>query len=106
MAVDVFRAISEPTRRAILDRLAAGEVGAGSLAAEFPMTASAVSQHLKVLRDAGLVEVRRQGRARLYRLAPGGLREAHDWLEHYRAFWEDRFDVFAELVEQHERGPS
>ena len=104
MNTDVFRAISDPTRRAILDRLTGGEHAAGTLAAGFPVTPGAVSQHLKVLRDAGLVRVRRDGRARLYTLAPDRLREVHDWVEHYRAFWEHSFDTLGELLDEQEGG--
>ena len=96
---DVFHAISDPRRRAILDHLAGGELASGDLAARLPVTPGAVSQHLKVLREAGLVAVRRDGRRRLYRVTPEPLGQVHDWIAHHRAWWEDRLDVLADLVQ-------
>jgi len=85
--VDVFHAIADPTRRAILDRLRSGGVSVADLAAGFDMTRPAVSKHLRVLRDAQLVEEERDGRQRVYRLTPGPLRELSQWVESYRSFW-------------------
>jgi len=85
--VDVFHAIADPTRRAILDRLRSGGVAVADLAAGFDMTRPAVSKHLRVLRDAQLVEEERDGRQRVYRLTPGPLRELSQWVESYRSFW-------------------
>jgi DNA-binding transcriptional ArsR family regulator len=75
----VYRAISDPTRRRILDLLAHGEQSVGWLVARFPFSQPAVSQHLRVLREAGLVRVRRQGRLRLYSIDPRPLRVVHGW---------------------------
>ena len=87
---DVFRAVADPTRRQLLDRLADGGESMMKLAASFEMSLPAVSQHLKVLREAGLVEERREGRLRIYTLVPGPLREVSDWIGHYEQFWQTR----------------
>jgi DNA-binding transcriptional ArsR family regulator len=85
---DVFRAIADPTRRAILDRLRAGPANAGSLAADFRSSRPAVSKHLRVLREARLVVDTRVGRERLYTVDPIPLQSVAGWLEGYRSFWE------------------
>jgi DNA-binding transcriptional ArsR family regulator len=85
---DPFRAIADPTRRAILDRLRAGPANAGALAADFRSSRPAVSQHLKVLRDARLVIAQRIGRERIYTVNPAPLQSVAGWLEGYRAFWQ------------------
>jgi|SRR4051794_35776819 DNA-binding transcriptional ArsR family regulator len=87
---DVFHAIADPNRRRMLDTLAGGELAAQELARQFDMSFAAVSQHLKVLHEAGLVERRAQGRQRIYRLAPSRLREVEDWTARYRRFWRGR----------------
>jgi len=97
---DVFHAIADPRRRQILDHLAGGELASGRLAERLPITPGAVSQHLKVLREAGLVAVRKQGRQRLYRVTPQPLTQVHDWVAHHRAWWQDRLDVLEDLVQQ------
>ena len=79
--VDVFMAIAHPVRRELLERLTSGELPAGRLAERFTMSRPAISQHLDVLVDAGLVSERREGRARLYRLNPASLREVREWVE-------------------------
>jgi len=88
----VFRALGDPTRRAILDRLRHRGRGVNELCAPFAMSQPAISQHLKVLSDAGLVEVTRYGRERIYRLRPAPLRDAHDWLGHFEQFWSAKLD--------------
>jgi DNA-binding transcriptional ArsR family regulator len=80
----VYRAISEPTRRRILDLLAERERPVKELATGFRMSQPSLSQHLRVLRDAGLVRVRRQGRMRVYSVDPGPLRGVYDWVVHHR----------------------
>ena len=85
---DVFRAIADPTRRAILDRLRAGPANAGSLAADFRSSRPAVSKHLRVLREARLVVDTRLGRERVYTVDPLPLQAVAGWLEGYRAFWQ------------------
>ena len=85
---DVFRAIADPTRRAILDRLRAGPANAGALAADFRSSRPAISKHLRVLREARLVVDRRVGRERLYTVNSVPLQSVAGWLEGYRAFWQ------------------
>ncbi len=88
----VLDVIAEPTRRRILDAVRDGERSVGELVAEVGMHQPGVSRHLKVLRDAGLVEVRQDAQRRLYRLRPEPLRELDAWLEPYRAEWSARLD--------------
>jgi DNA-binding transcriptional ArsR family regulator len=95
----VFGALADPTRRAILERLVAGEATVGELGAPFRMSQPAISKHLKVLESAGLVSRRRQGTANLSRLEPEALRGADDWLERYRAAWEERFVRLDEVLD-------
>lgn len=83
----VFQALSDPTRRKILGILRRGDRSTGNLAERFPMTRPAVSSHLRVLYDAGLVDRRKEGRNQLYTLASGALRDARMWLELYAAEW-------------------
>ena len=91
--VDIFSAIAEPTRRAMLSMLAQGERSAGELVDAFPeLTQPAVSRHLRVLREAHLVEARPQAQLRIYSLRPERLRELDRWLAIYRPFWSDRLD--------------
>ncbi len=85
---DVFRAIADPTRRAILDRLRAGPANAGALAADFRSSRPAISKHLRVLREARLVVDTRIGRERVYTVDPVPLQGVAGWLEGYRAFWQ------------------
>jgi DNA-binding transcriptional ArsR family regulator len=85
---DVFRAIADPTRRAILDRLRAGPANAGALAADFRQSRPAISKHLSVLRRARLVTDTRVGRERLYAVDPVPLQSVAGWIEGYRAFWQ------------------
>jgi len=84
----VFAAIADPTRREILQRLASGDMAAGNIAAAFPISRPAVSKHLRILREAALVQEQRRGRHRVYRLNAQPLREVDRWLEQYRTFWE------------------
>jgi DNA-binding transcriptional ArsR family regulator len=92
---DVFAALSDPTRRAIVAQLAAGEATVGELAAPFDMSLAAVSKHVHVLRHAGLLSQRQEGRARLCRLVAAPLRDADQWLTDYRRFWDLRLDALA-----------
>jgi DNA-binding transcriptional ArsR family regulator len=95
-----FSALADPTRRAILARLAAGEVSVTKLAEPFAMSMPAVSKHLKVLERAGLIARGREAQWRPCRLEAGPLKDVSDWLEHYRRFWEESFDrLDAYLVE-------
>ena len=88
-----FAALADPTRRRIVELLADREYPAGVLARRFDMTPPAVSQHLRLLRDAGLVRVRRDAQRRIYTLDPAGLAELDAWLARYRRFWHDRLDT-------------
>jgi len=92
-----YAALAEPHRREILDLLRGGERPAGDLVGHLKLSQPGVSKHLKVLREAGLVAVRVDGRRRLYALNPQPLAEVDAWLEPYRTFWSDRLDA----LEQH-----
>src|SRR5712671_4953000 len=96
----VFRAVSDPTRRAILSMLADGDRSAGDLQAPFAITQPAVSRHLRVLREAGLVSERAAGRRRIYALRPEPLRRVADWVGHYERFWVDRLERFGAALER------
>jgi DNA-binding transcriptional ArsR family regulator len=87
-----FAALSDPTRRAILARLASGETSVTELARPFAMSLPAISKHLKVLERAGLITRGREAQWRPCRLEAGPLKDAADWLERYRRFWEESFD--------------
>ncbi|AIE85357.1 ArsR/SmtB family transcription factor [Fimbriimonas ginsengisoli] len=97
---DVFGAISAPSRRDMLRMLARREMPVMELAESFDMTLSAVSQHLGVLRDAGLVSLRKEGRQRMYRLNPEPLRAVAEWLEFYEPFWNDRLHQLGQYLEE------
>jgi DNA-binding transcriptional ArsR family regulator len=98
-----FAALADPTRRAILARLARGEASVGDLAAPFDISLPAVSRHLKVLEHAGLIEREADAQWRMCRLKGRPLREAHGWLERYRRFWEESLDRLVEYLEKEER---
>jgi DNA-binding transcriptional ArsR family regulator len=87
-----FAALADPTRRAILARLATGETSVTDLAAPFEMSMPAISKHLKVLERAGLIARGREAQWRPCRIEGSPLREVADWVEHYRRFWEESFD--------------
>src|SRR6266478_2066012 len=87
-----FAALADPTRRAILARLVSGEASVTELAAPFEMSMPAISKHLKVLEHAGLIARGREAQWRPCRLEAAPLKDAADWLEHYRRFWEQSFD--------------
>jgi DNA-binding transcriptional ArsR family regulator len=102
-----FSALADPTRRAILARLIAGEVSVTELAEPFAMSLPAVSKHLKVLERAGLIQRSREAQWRPCRLAAGPLKDAAEWLEHYRRFWEeslDRLDEYLGELQAEEEG--
>lgn len=98
-----FKAVSEPTRRRILELLADGEHTVSELHAHFEMSQPAISQHLKVLLDAGLVEPVREGRTRVYRLLAEPLREVHDWAAHYERFWTQKLDALGKYLDHQEK---
>jgi DNA-binding transcriptional ArsR family regulator len=96
---DVFAALADPTRRAILARLAAGEATAGELAAPFPVSAQAISKHLNVLERAGLITRTREAQFRRCRIVPAPLREVAGWAEQYRQLWEERYDTLGTYLD-------
>jgi DNA-binding transcriptional ArsR family regulator len=95
-----FAALADPTRRAILARLASGEASVTELAAPFAMSQPAISKHLKVLERAGLISRGQDAQRRPRRLEPKPLADATDWLEHYRQAWEARFQRLDALLEE------
>ena len=101
-----FRALADPTRRAILGRLAEGEASVSELAEPFPISAQAVSRHLKVLEGAGLITRGRTAQLRPSKLRAAPLQDAVDWLETYRRFWEDSFDRLEVRLREAEQGPA
>ena len=100
---EIFRALADPTRRGVYERLCQGEAAVGELTARFDVSQPAISQHLRVLRAAGLVSERRSGRNIYYRVDPKGLRPLVDWLAHYQAFWGDHLDKLKALTEELEK---
>ena len=97
---DVFNAVAEPQRRAILDALAVGERPVGELVRELALAQPQVSKHLRVLREVGAVEVREAGRQRLYRVNGPALKPIHDWVRGYERSWSDRFDALDAVLEE------
>ena len=107
---ETFAALADPTRRAILARLALGETPVTELAEPFEMSMPAVSKHLKVLERAGLIERGREAQWRPCRLAPAPLKDVEDWVEQYRKFWEQSFDRLDQYLRElqtkdEKRGP-
>lgn len=96
----MFRALADPSRRAILERLTRGEAAVKDLTARFDISQPAVSQHLATLLKAGLVSERRDGRLVYYRVDPKGLRPLINWLTHYQAFWPERLNRLHALLEE------
>ena len=106
----VFGALADPTRRAILARLADGDLPVRELASPFPMSQPAISRHLKVLEAAGLISRTRRATARLSHLEPEPLREATSWLANYQSLWDERYDrldaVLASLTQHGKENPA
>lgn len=100
-----FAALADPTRRAILARLAAGEASVGELAAPFSMSQPAISKHLKVLENAGLISAGQDAQRRPRRLEPRPLAEATEWLETYRELWERRYGELDALLAELQSKP-
>ena len=96
----IFQALADPSRRAIFESLTRGEAAVKDLTARFSISQPAVSQHLATLRDAGLVNGRREGRRVYYRVEPRGLKPLVDWMTHYRVFWMERVDRLEQLLEK------
>lgn len=99
-AEDVFRAIADPTRRAILDRLRAGPLPVNTLAADFDSSRPAISKHLRVLREARVVAEERAGRERVYRLQPVALSEVAGWIDGYRTLWQANLNSLKRFLEK------
>ena len=97
---DAFNAVAEPRRRQILDVLAGGERPVNDLVAELGLAQPQVSKHLRVLREVGAVDVRDEGRQRLYRLNGHALKPIHDWVQRYEATWAERFDELDVVLEE------
>jgi DNA-binding transcriptional ArsR family regulator len=102
----VFSALADPTRRAILARLTEGDANVAELAAPFSMSQPAISRHLKVLEQAGLISRHRRATARLSHLEADPLREATDWLAKYQAYWDESYERLDQLLATLERHPS
>jgi DNA-binding transcriptional ArsR family regulator len=97
---DAFNAVAEPRRRQILDVLVHGETAVGELVVALGLAQPQVSRHLRVLREVGAVEVREDGRRRLYRLNGQALKPIHDWVKDYEQLWTDRFDQLDAVLEE------
>jgi DNA-binding transcriptional ArsR family regulator len=100
-----YAALADPTRRAILARLALGEATVGEIAEPFPVSGPAISRHLKVLEEARLITRTRRSQQFICRLNPEGLKSAQEWLDYYRAFWTGAFDRLGEHIARHPHLP-
>lgn len=99
-SADIFHAIADPTRRAILDQLQQGKQPVKQLAAPFAISLPAISQHLQILCNVGLVTQQRYGRQRLYQLNPTPLKQVSDWVSQYEQFWQAKLDALGEYLEE------
>jgi DNA-binding transcriptional ArsR family regulator len=97
---DAFNAVAEPRRREIVDLLAAGERPVGEIVTQLSLPQPQVSKHLRVLRAVGVVDVRKDGRLRLYRLNAAALRPIHDWVKDYERMWSERFEQLDDVLEE------
>ncbi len=101
--MDVFYALAEPTRRKILEMLAShGELSATQICEKFPVSPPAISQHLKVLREANLVSMEKRAQQRIYRINPGAVHELEGWARQLVQLWDQRFDALDRLLEEGE----
>ncbi len=98
--MNVFAALADPTRAEIVDRLAGGPLTATEVVDQFEISQPAISRHLRVLREAGLVTVQPAGRQRIYHLDPAPLRDIDGWLDRYRRFWSGRLDALEDFMDQ------
>jgi DNA-binding transcriptional ArsR family regulator len=96
----LFHALADPSRRAILESLIRGEAAVKDLTARFDISQPAISQHLAILKDAGLVSGRREGRRVYYRAEPSGMKPLIDWIAHYRSFWPERIERLEQLLDE------
>ncbi|HZV79931.1 MAG TPA: metalloregulator ArsR/SmtB family transcription factor [Candidatus Binatus sp.] len=101
--MEAFAALADPTRRRIVELLANGERSAGDLARRFTLTQPAISQHLRTLRDAGLVRTRPDAQRRMYSIDPRGLAKIDAWLSRYRAFWTKRLDALERALHDEDK---
>jgi DNA-binding transcriptional ArsR family regulator len=101
---DAFNAVAEPRRREILDALAGGERAVNDLVHELGVAQPQVSKHLRVLREVGAVDVREDGRRRLYRLNGAALKPIHDWVKEYEQTWSERFDLMDVVLDELREG--
>ena len=97
---DAFNAVAEPRRREIVDALSGGERAVNDLVAALGLAQPQVSKHLRVLREVGAVDVREDGRHRLYRLNAKALEPIHDWVKNYEELWSDRFDALDRVLDE------
>jgi DNA-binding transcriptional ArsR family regulator len=98
--VDVFNALADPTRRKIMELLAdSGPLSASDICSRFPVSPPAISQHLKVLREAQLVHMRKQAQQHIYQINPQAMLELEDWAKHLTQLWSERFDALDRLLE-------
>lgn len=103
--MNALDALAGPTRRRIVELLAEQERSAGEIASHFPTSRPAISRHLRVLREHGLVRTRGDGQRRLYSLDPAPLQELDEWLERYRGFWSNRLDALDTEIRRRRRDP-
>lgn len=101
--MQILQALADPTRQRIVEMLAERELPAGSIAEQFDMSAPAISQHLKVLKDAKLVRVRAEAQRRIYALDPAGFDEMDEWLTRIRRFWRGRLDLLERALKEDDR---
>jgi DNA-binding transcriptional ArsR family regulator len=97
---DLFRALADPTRRAVFERLAGEEMSVSALTSRFEVSQPAISQHLAALKGAGLVAERREGRNAYYRATPQGLAPLTDWVDRYRTFWPERIAALKTVLNE------
>lgn len=98
--MDGFSALADPTRRGIVDLLSRGEKDASTIAAEFPISKPAISRHLTVLREGGIITVRKHAQRRIYSLRPDGLLDVDRWLSRYRSLWSERLDTLEQALKE------
>ena len=104
---DVYTAIGDPTRRALLRRMAdEGEKSVTELLEPFSISQPAISKHLRILRDAGLVRRRKEGRMRLYEADASGLRQVHDWVSHFERYWDETLDALGGYLDRKRKRPT
>ena len=102
--MDEFAALADPTRRQIIEKLAKqGRLSATEIAVQFSVTPQAISQHLKILREANWVRMEKQAQQRMYQINPGAVHKLEEWTRQLAQLWEERFDALTELLEEEKR---